>query len=75
MRKLIFMEADPIQYPRVQSSPGQFRALPGPTSTIETVHFLELVENIKHVKNYVDPISFDMISKCNNLCLIVLHGL
>lgn len=27
---------------------------------IGTVHFLELAENINHVKNHVDPISFDM---------------
>lgn len=31
---------------------------------IETVYFLELADNINHVKNHVDPIPFDMISKC-----------
>lgn len=46
----------------------------GPT-IIETVHFLELTENTDHVKNQVDQIPFDIISKYIQVQIIVLNKL
>lgn len=51
----------------VPSSLGQLWALFGPKTMIGVVNFLDLVENIGHIKKYDDQISFDIISKCINL--------
>lgn len=40
-----------------------FEGLFGPTSAIQTVHNLELVLNINHVKNQVDQRTINIISK------------